>query len=116
MGLQGEPGTLERVRGTPFPFRSPAQLPPTPRRPALAPAVSPNLPPQPLKSHFSLPRCQDDREKQGRLGVTGSERVGVGEFGDWGDRAVTVLFCLPHKPARASAAPRGVQVVELLSE
>lgn len=64
------------------------------------------MPPhQPLKSHFSLPRCQDEREKQGRLGVTGSERVGVGEFGDWGDGAVTVLFCLPHKPARASAAP-----------
>lgn len=113
MGLQGEPGTLERVRGTP----SGVQLSSlTPRRPALAPAVSPHLPPQPLKSHFSLPRCQDDREKQGRLGVTGSERVGVGEFGDWGDRAVTVLFCLPHKPARASATPRGVQVVELLSE
>lgn len=31
------------------------------------------------------------------LGGTGSERVGVGEFGDW---AVTDLFCLPHKPAR----------------
>ena len=61
--------------------------------------------PQPSKSHFSLPRCQDEREEQGRLGVTGSERVGVGEFGDWGDGAVTVLFCLPHKPARASAAP-----------
>lgn len=29
---------------------------------------------------------------------------GVGEFGNW---AVTVLFCLPHKPARASAAPAG---------
>lgn len=61
--------------------------------------------PQSSKFHSSLPPAPRMAGRSwGRLGATGSERARGGGIRDW---AETSLFCLPHKPARASAAPSG---------
>lgn len=84
------------MRGTLFPFRSPSQpsAEPISRSPA-GPVVTPFLPPPAPRM---AGRSRAGWEPQGR------KEPGVGEFGD---RAETGLFCLPHKPSWASAAPSG---------
>lgn len=99
-GQRPEPPALERTWETPAPFTSAAQLPaePIPRSPALAPAVTPS-PQSPIPPSLGLPGWQ------GEAGQAGSHRFGKSPGGGIRDWAVTGLFCLPHKPARASAAP-----------
>lgn len=55
---------------------------------------------------FPFRSLRDGGEEQGRLGSTGSERVGVGEFGDLGCNRL-VLLAPQTCTSRASAAPSG---------
>ncbi len=96
--------------GSPIPARECSSAParPIPRSPPGASALTPR------KSHSCLPQLPGRLGKAGRLGEPQVRKEsGVGEFGNW---AVTVLFCLPHKPARASAAPAGAFRLENCSQ
>lgn len=93
---------LEITRELPLPLPSawlPAEL--GPRRPLLFPPVA-------LGPEVGFPFCslRDGRQERGRLGGTGSERVGVGEFGDLGCNRL-VLLAPQTCTSGASAAPSG---------
>lgn len=77
----------------------PAEL--DPRSPLLFPTG-------PLDPEVPFPFCslRDGGEEQGRLGGTGSERVGVGEFGDLSCNRL-VLLAPQTCTSGASAAPSG---------
>lgn len=102
VGPSGRTSALGRTRATLSPLRSTAQLTsePIPRSPALAPAVTPS-PGSPIPA---APSSQEGRERRGRLGATGSERVWGGGIRQLGCNR---LVLLAPQTCRASAAPVG---------